>query len=213
MKKFSIIVATDMYDGIGIDNQLPWSCPNDLKNFKKITTMVERPNKTNAVIMGRHTWESLPKKPLQNRINIIITNNKNYRNENKIYDENVVICYSLNEAFSYCNNIFIEKIFVIGGEKIYNECLYTKLEYIDKIYLTFIQKDYHCNKKIDLSNLFLLLNLHCKTSSLHILEETHYEEYEYFVIQMPDTIPQSLLQCIKPLYKKYKDNIITPMKI
>ena len=63
---FEIITAIDQNNGIGKNNSIPWNLPKDLKHFKDIT-------ENSFVIMGRNTWNSLPKKPLPNRINIIIS--------------------------------------------------------------------------------------------------------------------------------------------
>ena len=65
----NIIVCTSEYNnlqGIGLDGKIPWHNKKDLEFFRNITTC-------NYVLMGRKTWDSLPKKPLPNRINIIKT--------------------------------------------------------------------------------------------------------------------------------------------
>ena len=69
----NIIVATSENNIIGRGNNIPWYIPEDLEHFKKLTT-------GNTVIMGRKTFESPPKEysPLPNRVNIVITRNKNY---------------------------------------------------------------------------------------------------------------------------------------
>ena len=72
----NIIVAHSWPEfGIGFENQLPWHIPADLKRFSSITT-------NNIVVMGRKTWESLPEKmrPLPNRLNIVITRNRDKYN-------------------------------------------------------------------------------------------------------------------------------------
>ena len=61
-----LIWAQDKNGGIGKDGKLPWHISEDLINFKKITS-------NNTIIMGRKTWESLPKKPLPNRRNIVLS--------------------------------------------------------------------------------------------------------------------------------------------
>ena len=61
----SAIVAVDNNWGIGYNGDLLLSIPDDLKRFKAITI-------GHNVVMGKNTWESLPKKPLPNRINIVI---------------------------------------------------------------------------------------------------------------------------------------------
>ena len=65
----SIIVAIDLNNGIGYDNELLVKIPEDLKRFKEITS-------GHTVVMGRKTWESLPKKPLPNRRNIVLSRKK-----------------------------------------------------------------------------------------------------------------------------------------
>lgn len=71
----SAIVAVDNSWGIGYNGHLLEYIPEDLKHFKKITT-------NHTVVMGSKTWDSLPKKPLLNRINIIISNKGNLLLEN-----------------------------------------------------------------------------------------------------------------------------------
>ena len=63
----NLIVAHDELGGIGKDNKIPWRCPEDLINFRKLTTG----SGNNSVIMGRKTWESLNNKKLANRKNIV----------------------------------------------------------------------------------------------------------------------------------------------
>ena len=64
---YTIIVARNSTNGIGMNNSIPWETnKEDLKFFQRMTT-------NNIVIMGRNTWESLPNKPLKNRINIVLT--------------------------------------------------------------------------------------------------------------------------------------------
>ena len=62
----SIIAAVSEDWGIGKDNELLWRIPDDLKRFKRLTT-------GNAIIMGKKTWESLPRRPLPDRKNIVLT--------------------------------------------------------------------------------------------------------------------------------------------
>lgn len=68
-----LIVAVDKNWAIGKNNKLMWSIPADMKYFRETT-------KGNIVIMGRKTLESFPQsQPLKNRVNIVITNNKDYK--------------------------------------------------------------------------------------------------------------------------------------
>lgn len=66
----NLIVAYDINNlGIGKDGQIPWKNKTDMKWFKDVTIG----NGNNAVVMGRKTWESLGKKPLKDRLNIIVS--------------------------------------------------------------------------------------------------------------------------------------------
>ena len=118
---FNIIVACNLNHGIGKNNNLLYRLKQDMKYFKDITTKVNDENKQNAVIMGRKTYESIPKKfrPLPSRLNIVITRNKNYPKE-----EDLIVSNSFEEALSLLKSIEkIENIFVIGGGEIYQTAL------------------------------------------------------------------------------------------
>ena len=68
--KIYIIAAVDEDFGLGKNNKLAWDYPSDMRHFKRITSNTETPGLQNAVIMGRNTWESLPKsqQPLPDRL-------------------------------------------------------------------------------------------------------------------------------------------------
>jgi len=90
-KELNIVVAyTFGKQGIGKDGKLPWNIPEDMTHFKHITKPKENDNTTfSIVIMGRKTWDSIPEqfKPLQNRYNVILSNDDNYRLEqNTLHD-------------------------------------------------------------------------------------------------------------------------------
>ncbi len=115
----SIIVAVSDDWGIGKDNELLWKISEDLKRFKRLTT-----GKT--VIMGKKTWESLPKKPLPGRNNIVITDVPG----EKI--DQAEMAYSINEALSKCDKG--EESFIIGGGSIYRQFL----PLADRLYITHV---------------------------------------------------------------------------
>lgn len=71
-KPFDLVFARSLNHGIGFKNQIPWNLPADLKMFKKITC--SGPHR-NSIIMGRKTYESI-RKPLPNRLNIVISKNQ-----------------------------------------------------------------------------------------------------------------------------------------
>ena len=104
--KISISCAMGENRVIGINNQLPWHLPNDLKHFKKIT--LHKP-----IIMGRKTFESIGK-PLPDRENIIVTRDKNYT------APNCIVVHSLEEAL---DQIEAPEVIIIGGAKMYEQAL------------------------------------------------------------------------------------------
>lgn len=129
-----LIVAVDNENGIGKNNTIPWFISKDLKHFRSITTNVKNKSKINAVVMGRNTWISLPKK-LHNRFNIVLSKTeKEIENVDEIHSD-------LDTIFQLNNNI--EKTFIIGGAKLYNTCLQENI--IDRIYLTRIYKTFDCD--------------------------------------------------------------------
>ena len=75
-----IVAATKNDFGIGLKGKMPWQLPEDMKYFKRITKSTEDVTKRNAVIMGRKTWESIPKKfrPLEGRVNVVLTRHPEY---------------------------------------------------------------------------------------------------------------------------------------
>jgi dihydrofolate reductase len=98
-----LIAAVSENDVIGLNGQLPWRLPLDLKWFKMNTN-------AGTVIMGRKTWDSLPKKPLPNRLNIVISRQPRPSHGNTIW------CTSLAEALSEARG---QRIYIIGGEDIF----------------------------------------------------------------------------------------------
>jgi dihydrofolate reductase len=114
----NIIVAASENSVIGKDNRLPWHLPSDLNHFREITT-------GHTIIMGRKTFESLPK-ILPNRHHIVLTNNTDY----SIDSDDVTVVNSLHQLLQIldANQLY----FVIGGGSIFN----ILLPYCSKVYLT-----------------------------------------------------------------------------
>jgi dihydrofolate reductase/thymidylate synthase len=139
MKPFSIIVAFDSQYGIGKNGQLPWKLPSDLKHFKQITTTVIDSARKNAVIMGRKTWDSLPRssRPLPGRINLVLS-------KEGLKPPSGVLCLeSLDEALSRLSCPDIENIFVIGGARIF--ALAVDHPLCQKIYVTHVEGKHGCD--------------------------------------------------------------------
>lgn len=128
----SLVAAVDSKNGIGLNGKMPWGYINeDMEFFRGLTT-------GSTVIMGRVTFESLGNKPLPNRKNIVISSEANvayyFKYNNLFYESSLenTLLRLLNE----------EQIFIIGGESIYKKAI----DYADRIFLTHIDKDYHCDR-------------------------------------------------------------------
>jgi dihydrofolate reductase len=103
-----VLVAAVSENGIiGKNGGLPWKLPRDLNRFAMIT-------RGHAIIMGRKTWESLPKKPLPGRVNIVVS-----RTHRDISGANTV--GSLFEAFNFAKHSDSERACVIGGAEIFRD--------------------------------------------------------------------------------------------
>lgn len=125
INEIALIVAYNKNKGIGKDGELLYHISDDLKHFKDITSNY-------PVVMGRKTFESLPKGPLPNRTNIIVSR------RNKHYDG--AICFdNLGLVLDYVVNNNYDKLFFIGGGEIYKEVL--KLNWITTMYITYIDDD------------------------------------------------------------------------
>lgn len=108
MTQITLIAAHDEHRCIGIHNQMPWHLPEDFAFFKAYT--LGKP-----VIMGRKTWESLPKKPLPQRRNIVISRQADY------VAEGAETAASLEAALAMCADA--PEIIIMGGEQIYRLAL------------------------------------------------------------------------------------------
>jgi dihydrofolate reductase/thymidylate synthase len=163
---YNIIFASTFSGGIGYHNNIPWNVPEDMKNFKKITSTTVDNYKRNAVIMGINTWISIPleHKPLPKRLNIILSSK--YENEVK-FDKDIIFFNNIEKALEYCeNNKNIENTFIIGGADIINQCLNKSTLHLklDKIYLTLIRGYYECDKFIEIKN--ILKNYYINTNNI-----------------------------------------------
>lgn len=105
--EINIIAAVARNRAIGRDNKLLYRLPNDMRRFKQLTT-------GHTVIMGRKTFESLPKGALPNRRNIVLSRTRR--------DYDGCECYgSVEEALSHCRED--EIVFIIGGDSIYRQTI------------------------------------------------------------------------------------------
>ncbi|HVZ91432.1 MAG TPA: dihydrofolate reductase [Rhizomicrobium sp.] len=122
MSLVSLVVAMADNGVIGVNGTLPWRVPDDLRRFKALT--MGKP-----CIMGRRTWDSLPRKPLPGRHNIVVTRDPQFR------ADGASLVHSLQEALAIAAGA--EEICIIGGAEIYRAAL----PFADRIHLTEIHAD------------------------------------------------------------------------
>ena len=105
--QITIIAAVARNRAIGKDNKLIYRLPDDMKHFKALTT-------GHTVIMGRKTFESLPKGALPNRRNIVLSRSES------VFDG--CDCYSsIDESLSHCSSD--EDIYIMGGAEVYAQTI------------------------------------------------------------------------------------------
>lgn len=125
--KISLIVAVSRNGAIGLNNQLPWYLPEDLKYFKSVT--MGKP-----LIMGRKTFDSIGR-PLPGRANIVLTRDPQWTSDG------VEVVQSVEQALVAgeiaCEAADVDEIMVIGGEQIYR----MTIDLADRIYLTQVDAD------------------------------------------------------------------------
>jgi dihydrofolate reductase len=122
-----LIVACDENRGIGKDNELPWSSPEDMRHFKR-TTM------GHYVVMGRKTFESIGSKGLKGRVNFVLSRTLPLLQKDAIVERH--------------SSILLQKLqrdpfdsYIIGGEQIYKEFL----PHADEVILTQMEGNYECD--------------------------------------------------------------------
>jgi dihydrofolate reductase len=117
----ALIVAMASNRTIGINNTLPWRCPDDLKHFKALTM-------GHHMIMGRKTFDSIGK-PLPGRITVVISR------DSALKIDGGIVAHSVAQAIAMCNGD--SEIFVVGGAEIYAQTL----PLADTLYITEIQQE------------------------------------------------------------------------
>ncbi|WP_439132096.1 dihydrofolate reductase [Polaribacter sp.] len=123
----TIIAAIAKNNALGLNNDLIWHLPADLKRFKKITT-------GHHILMGRNTFESIGK-PLPNRTTIIITRNKEYT------QPGCLIANSLEQALDMAQDD--EKIFIIGGAQVYKYAI--ENNFADALDITLVHEEFEAD--------------------------------------------------------------------
>ncbi|HVW73917.1 MAG TPA: dihydrofolate reductase [Rhizomicrobium sp.] len=106
MSEIVLVLALAENGVIGKDGGIPWHISDDMKRFKALTM-------GHTVVMGRKTWDSLPKKPLPGRVNVVVTRQKDWR------AEGATAAASLGQATAGTSGV----VMVIGGAEIYERAL------------------------------------------------------------------------------------------
>ncbi|MFM1794025.1 MAG: hypothetical protein RL642_410 [Bacteroidota bacterium] len=123
----SIVVAAAEDHAIGEGNALLWKLPNDMKFFKNTTWGM-------PVVMGRKTFESMGSKPLNGRLNIVISRQDNWTSP----QDGLVFAKSLEHAIELAKTADCKEVFVIGGGEIYRQVM----PVTEKIYLTRVHTNF-----------------------------------------------------------------------
>ena len=108
MRRVTLVLARASNGVIGEAGRIPWHISEDLKRFKALT--LNKP-----IVMGRKTWESLPRKPLTKRMNIVMTRDRAYA------ADGATVVHSLEEALSRAGET--DEVMIIGGAEIYRSAL------------------------------------------------------------------------------------------
>jgi dihydrofolate reductase len=106
MSEIVLVVAVADNGVIGKDGKIPWHISQDLKRFKALTL-------GHTVVMGRKTWDSLPRKPLPGRVNVVVTRQKDW------HAEGAIAASSLGAATAGTSGT----VMIIGGAEIYERAL------------------------------------------------------------------------------------------
>ena len=126
--KVALVVAVARNGVIGRDGDLPWRLSSDLKLFRRIT--MDRP-----IIMGRRTWSSLKKKPLDGRDNIVVTRDHEFK------APGARVVHTIEDALQIAREAAarrgVDEIMVIGGAEIYKAVLPRS----DRLYWTHVEAD------------------------------------------------------------------------
>jgi dihydrofolate reductase len=128
MSEIVLVVAAAENGVIGKDGAIPWRISEDMKRFKALTM-------GHTVVMGRKTWDSLPKKPLPGRANVVVTRQKDWQ------ADGAITASSLGEATAGSSGT----VMVIGGGEIYAAAL----PMATRIELTEVHRDFDGDAKFD----------------------------------------------------------------
>lgn len=165
----SIIVAVAQNYAIGKDKDLLWHISDDLKHFKAITS-------GHPVIMGRNTWNSLPRRPLPKRRNIVLTHSVDFQ------PESVEVAHSLAEVFALVRDE--EQAFIIGGAEIYRQFL----PWVQTLHVTWVHRDFEADTFFPVIDNSLFFKAQESETFLDPETGLSYSYVEYHRIPSPTTV-------------------------
>tara|TARA_Y100000992_G_C21257249_1_gene489212 strand:+ start:1335 stop:1859 length:525 start_codon:yes stop_codon:yes gene_type:complete len=136
-KSLNVIVCCDSNYGIGLNNSLPWNIKSEMKLFQNKTIG----SGNNCVIMGKHTFMSIPKKhsPLKERVNCIVSSS--FKNNTIKH----VIRNLDTELESFLNSTNYDTYWIIGGESIYHKIMKDKYHIINELHISVLDKSFDCD--------------------------------------------------------------------
>lgn len=168
---FAVVAVMQAADGgIGYRNGLPWRVKEDMAFFKQLTTTTKAADARNAVIMGRKTFLSLPKRPLPDRFNIVLS-----RQVDCLLDADATVP-TLDAALNVCPPN-TENVFVIGGVHAFMEALQHPA--CRRVYLNTITATTACDVFFPLA----LLAEHFAQTEQRFGEQVTYKTYERILPQ------------------------------
>tara|TARA_B100001094_G_scaffold331814_1_gene401464 strand:+ start:11253 stop:12617 length:1365 start_codon:yes stop_codon:yes gene_type:complete len=140
----SLIVCLDSENGMSKNGDIPWNISEDKKYFKNVTSE----KGPNALIMGKNTFETMPRKIFsKNRHAYIISNTLKSEDFN---EESYIFVYNnINELLSSLNTTEYNKVFCIGGRDLYLQCVKQKM--VNEIYITKLNESFDCDKFLNLT--------------------------------------------------------------
>lgn len=139
----NLIAAACEGMGIGINGTLPWKLKSEMAFFTSMTTKTKNEGKKNVVLMGRRTWECIPKnfRPLKDRINVVLSS------QSLDYGNEAFVCKSIPHALEIISQAplkdKVESIWVIGGSSVYQAAM--ESPNFNRLYLTRIKRYFECD--------------------------------------------------------------------
>ena len=140
MMNFNIITSICRNGGIGYQGYVPWT---NAQTYTNLFSRLTRGNGNNAILMGLNTYDNLMVsycKPLSGRSNLVLSK-ENYKDMYSPYG-NVDFFPSIDSVVSHCMKNKYDDVWIIGGEKVFNEFLNQSNTPIKNIYFNYINKDY-----------------------------------------------------------------------